>query len=130
MTTQTITNPNTGELRRARTNSGWTVPEFTPISKIAGWNKALSGTLSRYVVSFEEDRFAAMTILITFQSCLGSVAAYYALVNDAFVGLYVAAVVTMAANSAFIAQAPAKWCLAIFYTSVIANALVILMNLF
>ena len=130
MTTQTISNPNTGELRRTRSYSGWTMLGLKLILKIVGWIKALSGTLSRYVVSFEEDRFAAMTILITFQSCLGSVAAYYALVDDAFVGLYVAAVVTMAANSAFIAQAPAKWCLAIFYTSVIANALVILMNLF
>ncbi|MBL0280702.1 MAG: hypothetical protein IPQ11_10280 [Bacteroidetes bacterium] len=35
-----------------------------------------------------------------------------------------------ASNSAFIAQSPAKWCLGIFYTSVIANLVILLLTIF
>ena len=68
--------------------------------------------------------------MMTAQSCWGSVAAMYALKADNIVLLVVCAAVTMASNSAFIAQSPAKWCLGIFYTSVIANLVILLLTIF
>ena len=80
--------------------------------------------------SFEVNRFGAMALMMTAQSCWGSVAAIYALKADNIVLLVVCAAVTMASNSAFIAQSPAKWCLGIFYTSVIANLVILLLTIF
>ena len=80
--------------------------------------------------SFEVNRFGAMALMMTAQSCWGSVAAMYALKADNIVLLVVCAAVTMASNSAFIAQSPAKWCLGIFYTSVIANLVILLLTIF
>lgn len=74
---------------------------------------------------FEEKRFFQMTLLITAQSCWGSIAAMLSLQHENYILLSIVAALTMASNSAFIAQSPAKWCLGIFYTSVIANLLVI-----
>lgn len=75
---------------------------------------------------FEENRFFQMTILMTAQSCWGSIAAMLALKNDNYVLLSIIAALTMSANSAFIAQSPGKWCLAIFYGSVLTNLLIII----
>ena len=80
--------------------------------------------------SFEVNRFGAMALMMTAQSCWGSVAAIYALKADNIVLLVVCAAVTMASNSAFIAQSPAKWCLGIFYTSVITNLAILLLTIF
>lgn len=79
---------------------------------------------------FEAGRFAWMTIMMTAQSCWGSVAAMYALKFDNVVLLIITAVVTMTSNAAFIAQSPAKWCVGLFYTSVIANLIVFLIAFF
>lgn len=90
--------------------------------------KATINWILNHAAQFEEDRFAAMTIMLTFQSCLGSLAAYYALQSDAVFSLYLCAMVTMAANAAFLAQASAKYCLAIFYASVLTNLALIAVN--
>jgi hypothetical protein len=78
---------------------------------------------------FEHSRFGAMTLMITFQSCLGSVAAMYALKLDNVVILAIVAALTMASNSMFIAQAEAKYCLITFYSSIIINSLLLVLTL-
>ena len=80
--------------------------------------------------SFEVNRFGAMALMMTAQSCWGSIAAMYALQADNIALLAICAAVTMAANAAFIAQSPAKWCLVIFYTSVVANLIILLLTIF
>lgn len=77
---------------------------------------------------FEENRYGAMAIMLTFQSCLGSVAAMFSLKLDSYVLLAFCAMFTMGANAALIALAPPKWCLSAFYSSVIISAIIILIN--
>ena len=84
----------------------------------------------RQAKNFEAGRFAWMTIMMTAQSCWGSISAMYAIkFNNTFL-LIIAAMMTMMSNAAFIAQSPAKWCLGLFYTSVIANLIVFLISFF
>jgi hypothetical protein len=93
-------------------------------------NELTNNWFDKQAQSFEVNRFGAMALMMTAQSCWGSVAAMYALKADNIVLLAVCAAVTMASNSAFIAQSPAKWCLGIFYTSVIANLVILLLTIF
>lgn len=79
---------------------------------------------------FEAGRFAWMTIMMTAQSCWGSVAAMYAIKFDNVLMLIITAMVTMMSNAAFIAQSPAKWCIGLFYASVIVNLIVFLSAFF
>lgn len=83
---------------------------------------------NRQAIQFEENRFGAMTFMMTFQSCLGSIAAMSSLYEQNYVLLSIVAVLTLASNAAFIAQASAKWCLNVFYTSVALNLTIILLN--
>lgn len=80
----------------------------------------------RQLARFEEFRFGAMTFMLTFQSCYGSIAAMYALKIDSTLALAISAMVTMASNAMFIAQGTAKWCLGIFYLSIITNTLILI----
>ena len=84
----------------------------------------------KQAVTFEKSRFGAMTVLLTAQSCLGSVAAMYSLKTESYILLAVCANITMASNGAFIAQAPAKWCLSLFYLSVLTNLGILLIHFF
>lgn len=85
---------------------------------------------NRNASSFEERRFAAMCVMITIQSCLGSIACMYILQSEGSMSMLMSgAAITMGSNSAFIAQAPPKWCLSIFYISIVVNSLLILVNL-
>ena len=93
-------------------------------------NELTNNWFDKQAQSCEVNRFGAMALMMTAQSCWGSVAAMYALKADNIVLLVVCAAVTMASNSAFIAQSPAKWCLGIFYTSVIANLVILLLTIF
>jgi len=93
-------------------------------------NELTNNWFDKLAQSFEVNRFGAMALMMTAQSCWGSIAAMYALKADNIVLLAVCAAVTMASNSAFIAQSPAKWCLGIFYTSVIANLVILLLTIF
>lgn len=109
---------------RSKTEASRIEAAKSPPSKVT-----IQQRIAKHTAQFEESRFAAMTIMITFQSCLGSIAAYYALINDAEVSLYLSAMVTMAANAVFLAQSPAKICLAVFYGSVVTNFIIIGLNL-
>lgn len=80
-------------------------------------------------LKFEESRFGAMALMMTFQSCLGSAGAMFAMKQENYVLLSFCAVVTMASNAAFISLAPPKWCLTVFYSSIIINTLVIIISL-
>jgi hypothetical protein len=75
---------------------------------------------------FEEVRLGFMAFFVVSQSCLGSIVAAYTIKVDSTVLLAICATVTGASNAAFIAQAPAKWCLALFYTSIIVDLVLIL----
>ncbi|MEX1190389.1 MAG: hypothetical protein WED10_01655 [Brumimicrobium sp.] len=85
---------------------------------------------NKQLEQFEISRFGAMTLMITFQSCLGSVAAMYALENGSTFILAIVAVVTMASNAMFIAQAEAKYCLFAFYLSVFVNLIILIILYF
>jgi len=92
--------------------------------------KGLDIWFNKQALKFEEARFGWMTAYITIQSCLGSVAAGLILQNHASdIMLVIAAMTTMACNSVFIAQGPAKWCLSSFYLSVLINLILVLLNL-
>ncbi len=86
--------------------------------------------LSDAIKFYEKNRFGAMTLMMTFQSCLGSVAAMYTFVTNNMTQLAIIASITMASNAVFIAQAPAKWCLYTFLVSVLTNFILILLNNF
>ncbi|MEO6903864.1 MAG: hypothetical protein ABI315_12060 [Bacteroidia bacterium] len=79
---------------------------------------------------FEKTRFGWMAIYITISSCVGSIACMLILENNGgdFM-LITCAAISMAANSLFIAQGDAKWCMAIFYLSLIINGILIIINM-
>jgi len=78
---------------------------------------------------FEKGRFGMMAILITLQSCVGSIACMYILQNGASeVWLAVCAAITMGCNAIMIAQASARLCLAAVYASVLVNTLLVVFN--
>lgn len=101
-------------------------------AKTANTEIAMSGNFltrwfHRQEEAFEETRFGRMVIYLTFQSCVGSIAAMLAIKSHAGDwALITAAAITMWSNSMFIAQASAKWCLIIFYLSLLINTTLIL----
>lgn len=88
--------------------------------------KKQDNLLEKQLAYFEENRFGAMTFMMTFQSCFGSIAAMFAIRMDSTIALAITAMVTMASNAMFIAQSPAKWCVGTFYLSIVVNAIVLL----
>lgn len=93
-------------------------------------NTSAVGWYDKQVLAFEANRFGAMTLMMTAQSCWGSIAVMFSLrVNIIFL-VAVSAAVTMASNSVFIAQGPARWCLGTFYASIVTNLIVIIINIF
>jgi|GEM_PF-781210 len=92
-------------------------------------NPAVSTWFEKQAAWFEESRFAMMTLMITVQSCIGSIACMYIFQNNASdIWFMICAAVTMGTNAMFIAQAPAKICLASLYLSILVNSMFILMN--
>lgn len=86
-----------------------------------------TGFFAKQESLFEQYRFGAMTLMMTMQSCLGSIACMYILKNDLHIGfLITGAAVTMASNAFFIAQSEAKICLYAFYTSIVINFVLII----
>lgn len=78
---------------------------------------------------FDRTRYGHMVLLLTFQSCLGSVACMYNLQNvDSLFLLIVSATITMWSNAMFIAQSQAKWSLLVFYASVIINTAILIFS--
>ena len=81
-------------------------------------------------VAFDETRYGHMVLFLTFQSCVGSVAAMYNLQNvDSLFLLIVSATMTMWSNAMFIAQSKAKWSLLVFYASLIINVAILVFSI-
>lgn len=80
-------------------------------------------------VAYDATRYGHMVFYLTFQSCLGSIAAMYNLQSDGSIFfLILAAAITMGANAMFIAQVSAKITLITFYTSVVINLAILLLS--
>ncbi|MBS1647513.1 MAG: hypothetical protein JST67_09255 [Bacteroidetes bacterium] len=91
--------------------------------------KSTTGWFNNQAKKFEASRFGWMAILLTLQSCWGSIACMTILKNDGNdVMLVLCSTISMACNVILIGQAPAKWCLASFYASMIINAALIVLN--
>lgn len=91
--------------------------------------KTTNSWYQKQVIDFEANRYGAMTLMMTLQSCWGSVAAMFGLLLlESYVVLGIAAVVTLSSNAVFIAQSPAKWCLNTFFVSIGVNALLLLLT--
>ncbi len=89
------------------------------------------GLLQRQIALFEQYRFGLLPIMLTAQSCIGSIAAMYIVKNGMnVVELSTVAMLTMAANAVIIAQASPKLCLIAFYLVNTVNAAFIIYNLF
>lgn len=80
---------------------------------------------NRQLNYFEQYRYGASALMLTFQSCWGAIAAMFTLRTDNVPGLAICAVLTMICNATFIAIAPPKWCVNIFYLSVLVNSFII-----
>ncbi len=79
---------------------------------------------------FEKNRYGMMSFYLVLVSCLGSIAVMEVLkVSDSIVLLSLAAGITMASNSACIAQASAKSCVYIFYVALVVNVTIIISQL-
>ena len=70
----------------------------------------MKSIFKKQLTYYEANRYGAMTLMMTAQSCLGSIAAMFALKLELTIPLVICAIVTMASNATFIAQSPAKWC--------------------
>lgn len=89
-----------------------------------------AGWFSRQAQKFEESRFGWMAMLITIQTCLGSIACMYVQQSGGDVFMLAAGMaVTMGANAVMIAQGSGKLCLFMFYLSVALNTALIILNL-
>lgn len=78
--------------------------------------------------NFDRNRFGAMTMLITLQSCVAALATATSIAVDNWLFVSIVAVVAMASNALFIAQTNAKSCLYTFYASMIVSTIVLLVN--
>ena len=85
--------------------------------------------LDKQAEKFENARFFWMAVYLTVQSCLGSVACGFILMNDAsIIMLSSCAAITMGCNAVLIAQGPGKWCVLSFYASILVNTIFIIVN--
>ncbi len=101
----------------------------TEAIKVYHSQEVVDGWFTKQVANFERTRFGWMAILITVQTCIGSLACMYIFKNNASdLMLVPCVVITMACNSVFIAQGPARLCLILFYTSIILNLGFIVLN--
>ncbi|MES2138548.1 MAG: hypothetical protein V4511_02490 [Bacteroidota bacterium] len=85
---------------------------------------------SKQAENFEKSRLGWMAIYITAQSCLGSIACMYILKSaGSDIMLFSAAILTMLCNAVLIAQGSGKWCLILFYLSIVFNSIFIILNI-
>lgn len=85
---------------------------------------------SRQVKFYEESFFGIMPMMMVAQSCLGSIAAFYALKIERFEFLTIATILTMATNSAFLAQIKSKWAVVLFGLSIVVNIILVILSTF
>tara|TARA_B100000965_G_C19501226_1_gene717537 strand:+ start:216 stop:500 length:285 start_codon:yes stop_codon:yes gene_type:complete len=83
----------------------------------------------KQIIQFEKSRYGAMAMMITVQSCWGSIAAGLSYNNPDMTNLIICATLTMLNNAILIAQGPAKFCVGIFSLATVANTAIILIEL-
>lgn len=89
-----------------------------------------SGGYDDFLQKLNFSYFALISMTITIGSIIGGIAAMYILQNDAPIAeLAICMTLAMANNVAAIGQAPVKWLVNIFALAVIANTILILINL-
>ena len=86
--------------------------------------------LAKQEETFDKYRFGAMTMMITFQSCLGGIAAYLGVIHGLWAIVGISAFLAMGSNAMFIAQSKAKVCLIGFYLASIVHIIFIIIGLF
>ncbi len=86
--------------------------------------------LSKQVKRYEEDFFGIMPMMMVAQSCVGSIAAMYALEVKNTVFLIISITLTMAVNGAFLAQIKSIWALILFGLSIAMNIILIILSAF
>lgn len=84
----------------------------------------------RQVNWFNFYRYGAMANMLIFLSCYGSIAAMLSIKSGFTIGMIIAAVTSMASNTALISQSPAKYCIAIFLGGFAIQTLIIIATLF
>ena len=91
---------------------------------------AKTSWMDRQVLSFEKARWGWMAMMITIQSCIGSIACMFISYNHGHTALLATcAALSMGSNALFIALAPARLCIIGFYLSVLVNTILILTNI-
>lgn len=84
-----------------------------------------------WIESLNFSYFGIITMTILVGSIIGGIAAAVILSNNAPIWqLGACAAVSMANNAAGIGQAPTKWIVNLFFVSIIANGILIMMNIF
>lgn len=88
---------------------------------------------NKYLNDFKSLYYANMTLGVILQSCVGSVAAMYILVNNDFqlfsyIQLTLCVIVTMAYNAAALAQMPYKTTFNLLLLSLFVNIVLFLLN--
>jgi hypothetical protein len=90
---------------------------------------ATASWYERFLAEATFNYYFLISFAITFGSCLGGITAMYILQNDAPVWqLCLNIYVTMGSNVACIGQASTKWVMRIFGLSVLANIVLLLVN--
>ena len=83
---------------------------------------------SRSVKSFESGRYGYMAVMLLIHCCIGSIAGSFALYSDIPILFELSVTLCIGANAALIALSPAKWCVGLFYLSVIGNLSILLLT--
>ena len=88
----------------------------------------------KYLDDYKSQYMAYIPLSIILQSCIGSVAAMYILMNNDFqlhsyIQLTLCVIVTMLFNAAVLAQLKYKWSFNILLLSLITNSFLIIINI-
>ena len=88
--------------------------------------RLLNTWLNKRAAKLENGRFGILAMYNAIQSCVGAIAVMKILQNAWGMFLMaVATALTIASNSVFIVQGSTKWCLILFYLSIVVNAIII-----
>ncbi|MCO5259404.1 MAG: hypothetical protein M9916_04610 [Crocinitomicaceae bacterium] len=79
---------------------------------------------------FEFYRFGAMANMLIFLSCWGAIASMLSIKVHFDMGMYIAAITSMANNVALIAQVKGKYCVSIFLFGFIVQTLIMIATIF
>ncbi|MCB0450478.1 MAG: hypothetical protein KDC97_10205 [Confluentibacter sp.] len=86
----------------------------------------------KYFRDFDQDYILYIPLSIIFQSCLGSIAAMYILMNSTktfhFVELTLCVIFAMAYNGAVFAQLKTKWIFNLLLVTLFVDVVLIIMN--